>query len=654
MAHRFRVWSVLAAVACCLLATAPAGAQPAAGDGSPTSSPWNVVILNDADPTLPAFVAIDRGIRAVLSAPGRHPVNVFPETLDLFRFRKSQIEAETVALLEHKFAGTQLHAVIALGAGSLGFAEAHRARLWPDARIVFSGVPVEWLRGRTLSPMTVGFPLQHDLTGTAELALRLQTGLRRLIVIAGSGEYDRIMTAVARSQLDAHYKTLAIEYWLDRPIADFLSGVAGLRSTDAVLYLSIARDSEGRTFVPRDVMHQLAEVSPVPIYGPAETYLGAGATAGRVYSLQERGRRTGELVQTLLSDPATPASALRPLTSTCVADARQLERFGMAGRLPGDCEVRFAPPSLWRDYPWHVLAALAIVLAQSALIFALVLQRRMRRRAEEEIQRRRMELGQASRLAVAGELTATIAHEINQPLGAILANAGAAESLLRRGTPAADEMREIIGAIKQADLRASEIIQRVRALVSAQPTERRFVEVNEVVAETLTLIKGEASRRRIVIDTALGPGLPPVMADRIQLHQALVNLCVNAMDAMNDTHVDHRRIEVATTAVDGGVEVTVSDSGSGIAPEHLRRLFDSFFTTKAQGTGLGLSIVRSIVEAHGGTLSAENRATGGATFRIVLPVHVAGEARSKDAVAGARATSPGGAPLPERTLPDAS
>jgi signal transduction histidine kinase len=608
--------AILAALAC-ILVPALALAQP------PPERPWGVVILNDGDPTLPAFVAMDRAMRAALNAPGRHPVDIFSETLDMLRFPPAQFEAELLALMEKKYATMPVDAVVAIGAPSLAFAERYSARLWPQARIVFTGVAVEVLGKRRLGPNTTGFPRQDDLAGVADLALRLRPSTRRLVVISGSGEFDRMMALVARTQLEPHAKRLAIEYWQEAPMDEFLRRIAGLGRDDAVLYLGIGRDAEGRTFVPAEAMRPLSAASAAPVYGPLETYIGRGAVAGMVYSFDERGRRMGELVHEVLASrpaPVPPPIAAEP--PSCMADARQLERFGLdASLLPPGCDIRFARPSLWREYRWHVLAALVVILAQAGLIVGLVWQRRGRVKAEGEVRHGRAELAQASRLALAGELIASIAHEINQPLGAILANAGAAEAILRRDPAASDELREILADIRKADLRASEVIRRVRALVTVRQSEREPVHVNTMIRGVLAFLRGESERRGVVVDTELASGLSALLVDRVQVQQAVVNLCINGMEAMADCTAGNRRLGVRTAPLDdGGVEISVSDSGPGIPREHLPQVFDSFFTTKAHGTGLGLSITRSIVEVHDGTVSAENRDEGGALFRMTLPV----------------------------------
>jgi signal transduction histidine kinase len=242
-----------------------------------------------------------------------------------------------------------------------------------------------------------------------------------------------------------------------------------------------------------------------------------------------------------------------------------------------------------------------------------------RKRAEEANQK----LAHASRLAVMGELTASIAHEINQPLGAILANADAAELLLQADAGQVDEVRRILVDIRRDDLRASEVVRRVRDLLRTREPERQPLDLSEVTSGVLQLLGGDAERRHVALEPELAPGLPAVHGDRVHLQQVLLNLLLNGMEAMADTPAPRRRLAVRTGRNGRGVVVAVTDNGHGIPPERLPRLFESFFTTKPDGMGLGLSIARSIVEAHGGRIWAENRPEGGATFRFTVPTELA-------------------------------
>jgi two-component system sensor kinase FixL len=227
----------------------------------------------------------------------------------------------------------------------------------------------------------------------------------------------------------------------------------------------------------------------------------------------------------------------------------------------------------------------------------------------------------ASRVAALGELTASIAHEINQPLGAILSNADAAELLLESESPPLDELRKILSDIRNDDIRAGEIIHHIRLLMRKRAMKRGSLDVNELSSEVLRLMETEIQRRNVSLRTEFTAAPATIFGNRVHLQQVLMNLILNGLEAMGDMRAAERRLYVRT-ATNGGrrVEISVTDSGRGIPPEKLPRLFDSFFTTKENGMGLGLAIARSIIDAHHGRISAENNPDGGATFRFDLPV----------------------------------
>jgi C4-dicarboxylate-specific signal transduction histidine kinase len=243
-----------------------------------------------------------------------------------------------------------------------------------------------------------------------------------------------------------------------------------------------------------------------------------------------------------------------------------------------------------------------------------------RKQAEAELLRQRAELAHVSRVSTLGELAASVAHELNQPLGAILANAEAAELFLEQEPPALHELRPILAAICRDDERAGEVIRRMRNLLRKRELERVPVDINSLVEDVLQLVSGDASLRGVSLIADLAPGLPKVYGDRVHLQQVLLNLIINGMDAMAGQARERRRMWVRTrAAAENQMELAVIDSGEGVEPEKLKKLFTPFFTTKANGMGMGLSIARTIIEAHHGRIWAENNTTGGAAFRILLP-----------------------------------
>lgn len=265
-----------------------------------------------------------------------------------------------------------------------------------------------------------------------------------------------------------------------------------------------------------------------------------------------------------------------------------------------------------------ILIAVIVVLLQALTLAAFLWQRHCRRVADEKAARLLDDLARAGRFALAGELSASIAHEVGQPLGAILSNAAAA-GMMFDNRPDTNELHLILADIRRDALRANQVVQGLRALLQKHTPTLTMLDLNATIQESLNLIGLEARRRHIVIEPHLAVVNAHVLGDCVQLQQVLVNLAINAMDAMDDTPGPDRVMSVSTRVVSQGYELVVTDRGHGIPAEAGDRLFDSLYTTKPCGMGLGLSIVRTIVELHGGKVSAESREGGGSVFTVLLP-----------------------------------
>jgi two-component system sensor kinase FixL len=241
-------------------------------------------------------------------------------------------------------------------------------------------------------------------------------------------------------------------------------------------------------------------------------------------------------------------------------------------------------------------------------------------RAREEIDELRRELAHAGRVSVLGTLSSSLVHELSQPLGAILLNTEAGELLLQRPDPDLHEIRQILADIRRDDSRAAEVIDSLRRLLKRRQLEFAPVSVAALVNDVAALMKSDAIARNVILETRTDAELPQVRGDRVHLSQVLINMVMNGMDAVADLPSSMRQVTVHARANGSGhVEIAVIDSGTGVPELILSRIFEPFFTTKAAGMGMGLSVSRTIVDAHGGKLWAENRAEGGATFRVTLP-----------------------------------
>jgi two-component system, LuxR family, sensor kinase FixL len=246
-----------------------------------------------------------------------------------------------------------------------------------------------------------------------------------------------------------------------------------------------------------------------------------------------------------------------------------------------------------------------------------------RKQAEIEAARQRAELGHLSRVALVGEMATSLAHELNQPLTAIVTNARAAQRFIARGDLNPTELSEMLADISDDGRRASEVIRGIKGMVRRAESKRDSVNLNEVIADVLRLVRADAIAHGCTVATELEPALPSVLGDAVQLQQVLLNLIINAFDVMRKTPCDPRRVEIASRLVDAeSIEVSVRDFGPGLPADALAQVFERFYSTKEDGMGVGLAIALSIVEAHAGTLRAENAEGGGARFWFRVPVRL--------------------------------
>jgi C4-dicarboxylate-specific signal transduction histidine kinase len=245
-----------------------------------------------------------------------------------------------------------------------------------------------------------------------------------------------------------------------------------------------------------------------------------------------------------------------------------------------------------------------------------------RKRAEEALSQAQADLSRVSRVTTMGELTASLAHEVNQPIAAAVTNANTCLRWLTRDHPDLEEARAAAMRIVKDGTRASEIIKRTRLLFKKGTPQRELVDVNEVIREMVVLLRSEAARYNISVRTDLAADLPRVMGDRVQLQQVLMNLMLNGIEAMKDVDGKREMVIQSQRAESEEVLVSVSDTGVGLPPQQTDQIFKAFFTTKPQGTGMGLSISHSIVESHGGRLWAAENSPGGASFHFTLPTKV--------------------------------
>jgi len=586
----------------------------------------NVLILYSNNRLVPGNVAVDRGLVAALSSGGGRTVRIYSEFLDQPEFSGNAYEDLVVAYLHGKYAASPPDAMVAVSDSALSFVVRRRAQLFPNVPIIYAAVSADVLQSfRPLPADIIGVANDYDYSGTITQALRWHPNARRLVVVTGASSEDLAVEAILRRDVPAIVDGVTAEFWAGLPAAVLQERLSHLGSDAVVFTVGFFQDGDGNRFIPRDAAALIARASSAPVYAPFDTFIGTGVVGGRMASFEERGSQAGQIVKEIFAG-AAPADLKLPNSTpkTLHIDWRQVQRWRIdENRIPADAIVHFKEPTMWQAHRTEMLIGISVILLQTALIAALYLERRRRSAAELATQQLHAQLAHASRLAVAGELTAAIAHEINQPLGAVQTSADAADLLLQSGEDRREDLLRIVTRIRRDTLRASDVIRRLRTLLAKHEPERHPFAVGTALTDVAIILRSEAERRKVTLDARPASTPAYVAGDQTQFQQVLINLVLNAMDALADLPEYRRHVEILMSRRGGNILITVQDRGHGIALENLPKLFDSFFSTKQRGMGLGLSIARSIIEAHGGRIWAENRADDGAAFYIELPAPLA-------------------------------
>ncbi len=583
-----------------------------------------VLVLYSQTRVLPANVECDRGLREALGAAGR-PVRVLEEFLDVVHPDAGEFERTLLAFLREKYAGREPRVIVAAGGEALSFLLAHRSELCPGARVVHAAVFASELdRDAARRAEAIGSAFDDDVAPTIEQALRWHPDAARVVVVTGTARTDRLFEARLRDAEPRFAGRARFEFLAGLPSSEVRARVAALGADAVVFTPGYFRDGAGQESFPREAVRAIAAASGAPVYGPASTFVGTGIVGGWMPDYVAIGRDAGALALSLLggADPATAGASLPPTAPVRLhVDWRAAERWHIPpSAIPREAVVHFRTPTFLEEHRELAVAFAVAFLLQTGLVAGLLVERHRRRTAERAVQRHQAELAHASRVAIAGELTGSIAHQINQPLGAILANAEAAEMLLESGSADRRQLRSILDDIRRDDLRASEVIRRLRSLLARHEVSRGPLALAEVLADVEAVLRAEAKRRGVALEVGPAPDGAVVLGDRLQAQQVLLNLALNAMDFASGLPDERRTVELLSEVRGDDVVVAVRDRGPGIAPEHLPRIFDSFFSTKPGGMGLGLSIARTLVEGMGGSIEVESRPGEGATFRVRLPL----------------------------------
>ena len=577
------------------------------------------LLIYSAHSTLVANTEATAGMAATFDRALAAGYEVYAEYRDDQRFPAPEADRAFAEEMQRKYAGQDFDAILVFGRTALDYALAHREELGISAPVVFGGVTDGTLAGNELPADVHGVSSRYSVAGTLAFARRLQPDARRVVVMTGSGPFDRSWAERAASEL-VGVQGLEIDFVSGLTLDGFQEVAAGLGRDTILIILTVYEDAAGAQFTPLNAAELIAGASGAPSWSVYDTFIGRGVVGGEVQRFRDIGAAMAGQALRLIDGDET-VEPVRDAPTLPVVDWQRFRDFGLdRDLLPANAVLEFYDPSAWERYRWQIMLAAAVIFAQSATIAALAVQGRRRRAAEREVAARQVELAHMSRVAQLGELSGALAHELNQPLTSILANAEAGAEIAARDPVDLEEIAAILADIAEDDRRAAAIIVELRRLMAKGETKLETLDLNRVVVDVIRIVQSELLVRQVTVERQLARAPLPVRANRAQIKQVLLNLMLNAADAMADQPLGTRVVTVSTSPRDDGWrELAVRDQGPGLAVEVAADPFRPFATTKPQGLGLGLSICRTIVQAHGGTLAFDDTVRRGALVVLALP-----------------------------------
>jgi signal transduction histidine kinase len=512
--------------------------------------------------------------------------------------------------------------IIAIGAPAANFVQAHRKDLFRTTPMLYTLVERRRVDFDKLTKYDTVVAITNDDPVFFENILQVLPQTTTIAIVVGASPSETWWRNEVAKSTARFADRVRFRWYNELSFEEMLKDAANLPPHSAIFWIGLNVDAAGVAHEGNSAFSRLYRVANAPIFFHDETFFGEGIVGGPMQVVARQSKQAAEVALRILE--GENVADIKPTFVQLAApmfDWRQLRRWGIAeSSLPPGSTIAFREQTVWEQYSWQIAFVTAVILIQAGLISILLREHRRRRLAEVQARQRMAELAHVNRFSTAGELTATIAHEINQPLGAILTNAETAEAILDSPSPDIAELKDIVKDILQDDRRATEVIRRMRSLLKKAPFELKSLDLNDVARETAEFLSALVVARKVELICLLTPGTLPILGDRIQLQQVILNLVVNGIEAMQDTPGGSRIISIRTSRIEEFASLSVSDRGHGIPEGILKEVFEPFFTSKAEGMGMGLSIARTIIEAHSGVLLARNRDHGGASFRIKLPL----------------------------------
>ena len=561
--------------------------------------------------------------RSSLTKASSERVIFYEASLDTARVSDPSGEQPFVDYIHAILGGRGPDLIVPVGAPAAFFMQRYRSVLFPQSPMMIIGANQRRIPAASLTENDTGVLLNDDIGAFLRNILEILPATNQLSVVLGNSPVERYWAQELIREFQPALAGVKVETFNDLKFEEMLHRAATMGPGAAILWFLLSEDAAGVPYVQEQALEKMREVATVPIFGIGDYQLGRGIVGGPLIQTSVLGQRAaGVALRIFAGEKPSLIRAPHMTLSTPTYDWRELRRWNISeSRLPTGSVIAFREQGVWQQYRWQIVSVMAVLLLQGAAISWLQIERHRRQRAEKNLRQRLSEVIHLNRTAMTGALSASVAHELGQPLGAIQSYAEAASLYLKADPPNLGRIEQILENIRRDDQRAADIISHLRGLLKKRDQEEwQEFDFNEAVRDALRVVRPEASKRGVELNTYQPDVSLSVRGNPVHVQQVILNLAMNGMDAMASIPGQRRMsIETALTGGDD-IRVSVADSGTGIPSDKINEVFEPFYTTKGQGTGLGLSIARTIVETYGGKIWAENRSEGGAAFRFTMPL----------------------------------
>lgn len=563
-----------------------------------------------------------QSIRSELQRQSRWPLDITEESLKSARSDDDDSERPFVDYLRALFAKRPIDLIISVGAPAAGFVQRHREQLFAATPMVFTAVEQRRIQYSNLTASDAVVPIRIDYLALMANILQVLPETKNVQVMVGTSPIEQFWRGEIRKEVMPIADRVAFAFYDDLPFEDVLKHMAAPPPHSAIFWESMIVDAAGVVHDGDAAFKSLHATAKAPIFGYYEPNFGEGLVGGPYASVLDTGQHTADAAVRILGGENAGDIRIKPIEfATPKFDWREMQRWGISeSRLPPGSTIYFRDPTAWEQYRLPILVIFAALLTQAALIFWLMFEHRRRHLAEVQSRNAMSELTYMNRRATAGQLSASIAHEIAQPLTGISATASAALRFLRAETPNLEKAGSAMEQVVTASHHASDVITGVRAMFRKDTSERLPIDINELILRVLAIVRIDLQKNSVELQTQLDSKALIVKGDDVQLQQVILNLVINAIEAMQSARPRVLKVKSDQTSSEL-VHVSIEDTGTGIDPADLKQMFSPLFTTKERGMGMGLSICRSIIENHDGRIWVSPGVVKGSIFQFELPVN---------------------------------